>query len=94
MKESVHTGQFLYVKHALQYVNGHAESVHFFIFLTFTFIQSTLAILKSKGPSETLQAIHTSTYQAFRIEENTNRTTKFHKRTCNLTPLVRNIHVC
>ena len=26
-----------------------------------------------------------------RIEENTNRTTKFHKWTCNLTPLVRNI---
>ena len=26
-----------------------------------------------------------------RIEENTKRTTKFHKWTCNLTPLIRNI---
>ena len=42
-------------------------------------IQSTLVISKLKGPSETLRDIHTSTYQIFRIEENTNRTTKFHK---------------
>ena len=42
-------------------------------------IQSTLVIAKSKGPSETLQDIRTSTYQICRIEENTNRTTKFHK---------------
>ena len=27
MKESVHAEQFLYVKHALQYVNGHAEDM-------------------------------------------------------------------
>ena len=26
MKESVRAEQFLYVKHALQYVNGHAEN--------------------------------------------------------------------
>ena len=28
MKESVRAEQFLYVKHALQYVNGHAETNH------------------------------------------------------------------
>ena len=42
-------------------------------------IQSTLVISKLKVPSETLRDIRTSTYQIFRIEENTNRTTKFHK---------------
>ena len=40
-------------------------------------IQSTLVISKSKGPSETLRDIRTSTYQMCRIEENTNRTTEF-----------------
>ena len=54
-------------------------------------IQSTLVISKSKGPSEILRDIRTSTYQMCKTEENTNRTTKFHKWTCNLTPLVRNI---
>ena len=42
-------------------------------------IQSTLSISKSKGPSETLRDIRTSTYQICRIEENTKRTGKFHK---------------
>ena len=42
-------------------------------------IQSTLVISKSKGPSETLRDIRTSTYQMCSIEENTNRTTKLHK---------------
>ena len=42
-------------------------------------IQSTLVISKSKGPSETLRDIRTSTYQMYRIEENTKRTTKFLK---------------
>ena len=41
-------------------------------------LQSTLVISKLKGLSETLRDIRTSTYQIFRIEENTNRTTKFH----------------
>ena len=54
-------------------------------------IQSTLVISKSKGPAETLRDIRTSTYQMCRIEENTKRTTKFHKWTCNLTSLIRNI---
>ena len=43
------------------------------------YIQSTLVISKLKGPSETLRDIHTLTYQMCRTEENTNRTTKFHK---------------
>ena len=42
-------------------------------------IQLTLVISKSKGPSEKLRDIHTSTYQMCSIEKNTNRTTKFHK---------------
>ena len=54
-------------------------------------IQSPLVISKSKGPSETLRDIRTSTYQIGRIEEITNGTAKFNKLTCNLTPLVRNI---
>ena len=35
-------------------------------------IQSTLVISKSKGPSETVRDIRTSTYQICRIEENNN----------------------
>ena len=35
-------------------------------------IQSTLIISKSNGPSETLRDIRTSTYQIYRIDENTN----------------------
>ena len=42
-------------------------------------IQSTLVISKSKGSSETLRDIRISTYQICKIEENTNRTTKFYK---------------
>ena len=43
------------------------------------YVQSTLVISKSKGPSGTLQDIRTSTYQICRIEENTDGATKFHK---------------
>ena len=42
-------------------------------------LQSTLVISKLKGPSETLRDIRSLTYQIFRIEENTNCTTKFRK---------------
>ena len=35
-------------------------------------IQLTLVISKSKGPSETLRDIRTSTHQIWRTEENTN----------------------
>ena len=51
-------------------------------------LQSTLVISKSKGPSEKLRDIRTSTYQFCRIEENTNRTTNFTNKyhQCNLPP--------
>ena len=42
-------------------------------------VQSTLVISNLKGPSGILRDIHSSTYQIFRIEETTNRTTKFNK---------------
>ena len=42
-----------------------------------TNIQSTLVISKMKGPSETLRDIRSSTYQIFRIEENTNQQLNF-----------------
>ena len=41
--------------------------------------KSTLVISKLKEPSETLRDIRTLTYQIFKMEENTNRTTKFYK---------------
>ena len=40
-------------------------------------VQSTLVISNSKGLSETLRDIRTSTYQIFRIEEKIIRTTTF-----------------
>ena len=40
-------------------------------------IQLAVLISKSKGLSETLRDIRISTYQICRIEQNTNRTTKF-----------------
>ena len=49
-------------------------------------LQSTLVISKSKGLSEILRYIRTSTYQICRIEDKINRTTLFHKSICNLTP--------
>ena len=52
-------------------------------------VQSILVISKSKGLSEILRDIHTSTYQTCRIEEKTKKTTTFHKLICNLTPKVR-----
>ena len=55
-------------------------------------VQSTLVISKSRGPSKTLRDIRTSTYQICSIEQKVIRTTKFHKRLCDLTPLVRNIY--
>ena len=48
-------------------------------------IQSTLVISNSKGLSETLRDIRTSTYQIFRIEEKIIRTTTFNKFICNWT---------
>ena len=54
-------------------------------------IQSTLVISKSKGLSEILQDIRTSTYQICRIEEKIIRTTTFDKYKCNWTLGVRDI---
>ena len=50
-------------------------------------IYSRLSLSRSRG--DPLK--HFGTYQVSRIEENTYRTTNFHKRTCNLTSLVSNI---
>ena len=54
-------------------------------------IQSTLVISKSKGLSEILRDIRTSTYQICRIEEKRIRLTTFNKYMCNVTPEVRDI---
>ena len=48
-------------------------------------IQSTLVISNSKGLSELLRDIRTSTYQICRIEEKIIRTTTFNKYICNWT---------
>ena len=55
-------------------------------------VQSTLVISKLKGSSETLRDIRISTFQIFRIAENTNGTSKIHKRICEKTPLGRHIY--
>ena len=54
-------------------------------------IQWTLVISNSKGLSEILRDIRTSTYQIFRIEEKLIRLTTFNKYMCNLTSEVRDI---
>ena len=59
--------------------SSQAACLHHVFVLSTSIVQSTLVISKLKGPSETLRDIHPSTYQIFRIEENTNRTTKFNK---------------
>ena len=43
----------------------------------------SLVISNSKGPPETLRDIRASSYQIFRIEEKTIRTTTFNKFICN-----------
>ena len=55
------------------------------------YIQSTLVVSNSKGQSEILRDIRTSTYQICRIEEKLIRLTTFNKYMCNLTPEVRDI---
>ena len=54
-------------------------------------IQSTLIISNSKGLSEILRDIRTSTYQICSIEEKIIRTTTFNKFICNWTLEVRDI---
>ena len=55
------------------------------------YTQSTLVISNSKGLSEVLRDIRTSTYQICRIEEKIIRTTTFNKYICNWTLEVRDI---
>ena len=55
------------------------------------YIQSTLVISNSKGLSEILRDIRTSTYQICRIEEKLIRLTTFNKYMCNWTLEVRDI---
>ena len=56
-----------------------------------TNIRSTLVIPNSKGLSEILRDIRTSTYQSCRIEEKIIRTTTFNIYMCNWTLEVRDI---
>ena len=55
-------------------------------------VQILSTLVTSKELSEILRDIRTSTYQIYRIEEKIDRTTTFHKRICNLTPEVCDIH--
>ena len=55
------------------------------LFATKKYLQSTLVISNSKGLSEILRDIRTSTYQSCRIEEKIVRTTTFNKYICNWT---------
>ena len=57
-----------------------------------TAIQSTLVISNSKGHSEILRDIRTSTHQICRIEEKLIRLTTFNKYMCNWTLEVRYIY--
>ena len=54
-------------------------------------IQSTLVISNSKGRSEILRYIRTSTYQICRIEEKLTQLTTFNKYMCNWTLETRDI---
>ena len=55
------------------------------------YLQSTLVISNSKGLSEILRDIRTSTYQICRIAEKLIRLTTFNKYPCNWTLQVRDI---
>ena len=56
-------------------------------------VQSTLVISNSKGLSEILRDIRTSTYQICRIEEKLIRLTTFNKYMCSLTPEARDTYI-
>ena len=56
-----------------------------YILMFLGIIQSSLVISNSKGLSEILRDIRTSTYQICRIEEKIIRTTTFNKYICNWT---------
>ena len=61
------------------------------IFILFIYLQSTLVISNSKGLSEILRDICTSTYQIYGIEKKLIRLTTFNKYMCNWTHEVRDI---
>ena len=61
------------------------------IFIYTNKIQSTLVISNSKGLSEILRDIRSSTYQICRLEEKINRTTAFNKCICNWTLEVKHM---
>ena len=67
------------------------RDILFINYLSVVYIQSTLVISNSKGLSEILRDIRTSTYQICRIEEKIIRLTTFNKYTCNWTLEVRDI---
>ena len=60
-------------------------------FMIVYILQSTLVISNSKGLSEKLRDIRTSTYQICRIEEKLIRLTTFNKYMCNWTLKVGDI---
>ena len=85
---SVYLNRHVFVMYSNFYIE---DNVDFFTLEFLVHIQSTLVISNSKGLSEILQDIRTSTYQICGIKENINRTTTFNKCVCNLTPEVRDI---
>ena len=60
-------------------------------FIIYMYIQLTLIISNSKGLSEILRDIDTSTYQILKIEEKVIRTTTFNTYVCNWILEVRDI---
>ena len=58
-----------------------------------TEILSTFVISNSKGLTEILRDIRTSTYQSLESEENNKLNNHIYKCMCNLTPEVRNIYI-
>ena len=61
------------------------------VLIIFNKLQATLVISNSKGLSEILRDIRTSTYQIYRIEEKLIRLTTFNKYMCNWALEVRDI---
>ena len=68
-----------------------AIEVWLYFFLEYS--ESTLGISNSKGLTETLQDIRTSTYQSWESEKNNKLNDTFNKWICNLTPEVWNIYI-
>ena len=75
---TVHVSRFRIIRlrflgvNSLKELFDTVESGKIFTFIKEIGIQSTLVISKSKGPSETVRDIRTSTYQICSIEEKNN----------------------